>query len=90
MSSTLPVYHPIEIIIEDINHHQPSIQVRQILSTIDFIQNNSQIHLMEHTIGLLAMVTVEDIDQDIYGHVQLNLIVQISIKHCKVFVSFFI
>ena len=80
MSSTLPVYHPLELIIQDINDHQPSIQVRQILSSIDFIQNNSQIHLMENTLGLLAMVTVEDIDQGIYGQVQLNLIVQTSIK----------
>jgi hypothetical protein len=35
---------------------------------------------MENTMGLLAMVTVEDIDQGIYGHVQLTLIVQTSIK----------
>jgi hypothetical protein len=35
---------------------------------------------MENTIGLLAMVTVDDIDQGIYGQIQLNLIVQTSIK----------
>lgn len=80
MSSTLPVYHPVELVIEDINDHQPTIQVRQILSSIDFIENNSIIHINENTIGLLAMVNVEDLDQGIYGHVQLNLIVQTSIK----------
>ena len=103
MSSTLPVYHPLELIIHDINDHQPTIQVRQILSSFDFIQNNSQIHLMENTLGLLAMVTVEDIDQGIYGQIQLNLIVQTSIKkhqqafqlkptsikHYKVYLIFF-
>jgi protocadherin Fat 1/2/3 len=80
MSSTLPVYHPLELIIQDINDHKPNIQVRQIISSIDIIQNNSQINIMENTMGLLAMVTVEDIDQGIYGHVQLTLIVQTSIK----------
>jgi len=80
MSSTLPAYHPLELIIQDINDHKPNIQVRQIISSIDIILNNSQIHIMENTIGLLAMVTVEDIDQGIYGQIQLTLIVQTSIK----------
>jgi hypothetical protein len=79
-SSTLPTYHPLELIIQDINDHKPNIQVRQIISSIDFIKNNSVIHIMENTIGLLAMVTVDDIDQGIYGQIQLNLIVQTSIK----------
>ncbi|CAF1392822.1 unnamed protein product [Rotaria sp. Silwood1] len=80
MSSTLPAYHPLEIIIEDINDHKPNIQVRQIISSIDIIKNNSQINIIENTIGLLAMITVDDIDQGIYGQVQLTLIVQTSIK----------
>jgi protocadherin Fat 1/2/3 len=80
MSSTLPVYHSLELIIQDINDHKPNIQVRQIISSIDIIENNSKINIMENTIGLLAMVTVEDIDQGIYGHVILTLIVQTSIK----------
>jgi hypothetical protein len=80
MSSTLPVYHPLELIIQDINDHKPNIHVRQIISSIDIIQNNSQINVMENTLGLLAMVTVEDMDQGIYGQIQLNLIVQTSIK----------
>ncbi|CAF1353273.1 unnamed protein product [Rotaria sordida] len=80
MSSTLPVYHPLELIIEDINDHKPNIQVRQIISSIDIIKNNSKINVMENTIGLLAMITVDDIDQGIYGQVQLTLIVQTSIK----------
>ncbi|CAF3868015.1 unnamed protein product [Rotaria magnacalcarata] len=80
MSSTLPVYHPLEIIIDDINDHKPTIQVRQIISSIDIIKNNSQINIIENTIGILAMITVDDIDQGIYGQVQLNLIVQTSIK----------
>jgi len=80
LSSTLPVYHPIELIIEDINDHKPTIQVRQILSSIDFIENNSMIHINENTIGLLAMVNVQDLDQGIFGSIQLNLIVQTSIK----------
>lgn len=80
MSSTLPAYHPLELIIEDVNDHQPNIQVRQIISSIDIIKNNSQINIMENTIGLLAMITVDDIDQGIYGQVQLTLIVQTSFK----------
>ena len=80
MSSTLPAYHPVELIIEDVNDHRPSIQVRKIISTIDLIENNSQIHVLENTTGLLAMVTVDDTDQGIYGQVQLTLIVQTSIK----------
>lgn len=80
MSSTLPVYHPLELVIQDINDHKPNIQVRQIISSIDIILNNSHINIMENTIGLLAMVTVEDIDQGIYGNIQLTLIVQTSIK----------
>lgn len=80
MSSTLPAYHPLEIIIEDINDHKPHIEVRQIVSSIDVINNNSRINIAENTIGLLAMITVDDIDQGIYGQVQLNLIVQTSIK----------
>ncbi|CAF3613690.1 unnamed protein product, partial [Rotaria sp. Silwood2] len=79
MSSTLPAYHPLELIIEDINDHKPNIQVRQIISSIDIIKNNSQINIIENTIGLLAMITVDDIDQGIYGQVQLTLIVQTSI-----------
>lgn len=80
MSSTLPVYHSLELIIQDINDHKPNIQVRQIISSIDIIQNNSKINIIENTIGLLAMVTVDDIDQGIYGQVQLTLIVQTTIK----------
>ncbi|CAF3388080.1 unnamed protein product [Rotaria socialis] len=80
MSSTLPAYHPLEIIIDDINDHKPTIQVRQIISSIDIIKNNSQINIIENTIGILAMITVDDIDQGIYGQVQLNLIVQTSNK----------
>ncbi|UJR34246.1 hypothetical protein I4U23_021650 [Adineta vaga] len=86
MSSTLPVYHPLELIIEDINDHKPNIQVRQIISSIDMIRNNSQIHITENSIGLLAMVTVEDIDQGIYGQIQLTLMIQTSNKkHQKAF-----
>lgn len=86
MSSTLPVYHPIELIIEDINDHRPMIQVRQIISSIDFIQNNSQIRVMENTLGLLAMVTVDDLDQGIFGQIHLTLIVQSTVeKHRQAF-----
>lgn len=80
MSSTLPVYHPIELIIEDINDHRPTIQVRQIISSIDFIRNNSQIYLMENTIGLVAMVTVDDRDHGIFGQIHLTLIVQSNVE----------
>lgn len=80
MSSTLPVYHPIELIIEDINDHRPTIQVRQIISSIDFIRNNSQIYLMENTIGLVAMVTVDDLDHGIFGQIHLTLIVQSNVE----------
>ena len=87
MSSTLPVYHPIELIIEDINDHRPTIQVRQIISSIDFIQNNSQIRLMENTLGLLAMVTVYDYDQGIFGQIHLTLIVQSTVdQHQQAFI----
>jgi hypothetical protein len=86
MSSTLPAYHPLELIIEDINDHKPNIQVRQIISSIDMIKNNSQIRIAENSLGLLAMVTVDDIDQGIYGQVQLTLIVRTSNKqHQKAF-----
>jgi hypothetical protein len=80
MSSTLPVYHPLELIIQDVNDHKPTVQVRQMISSIEIIQNNSQINIMENTIGLLAMVTLDDIDQGIYGQIQLTLIIQSSIK----------
>ncbi|CAF3910404.1 unnamed protein product [Adineta steineri] len=80
MSSTLPVYHPVELIIQDINDHKPNIQVRQIISSIDIIKNNSQINIMENSLGLLAMVTVDDIDQGSYGQVKLTLIVQTTSK----------
>ena len=80
MSSTLPVYHPLELIIEDVNDHEPSIQVRKITSSIDVIQNNSKMNIKENTTGLLAMVTVNDIDQGIYGQVQLTLIVRTLIR----------
>ncbi|CAF0733198.1 unnamed protein product [Adineta steineri] len=86
MSSTLPVYHPVELIIQDINDHKPNIQVRQIISSIDIIKNNSQINIMENSLGLLAMVTVDDIDQGSYGQVKLTLIVQTtSKKHQQAF-----
>lgn len=87
MSSTLPVYHPVELIIEDVNDHRPTIQVRQILSSIDLLENNSVIHLTENIgAGLLAMVTVDDVDQSVFGQVQLTLIVQTSVvKHQHAF-----
>lgn len=80
MSSTLPAYHPLELLIQDVNDHRPTLQVRQIISSMDIIGNNSQMIIMENTLGLLAMVTIDDIDQGIFGQVQLTLIIQSTVK----------
>ncbi len=80
MSSTLPSYHSLELIIHDINDHKPFIEVKKMISRIEILKNNSNINIRENTMGILAMISIYDIDQGIYGHVKLNLIVQSEYK----------
>jgi hypothetical protein len=73
MSSTLPSYHQLELIINDINDHRPIIQIKKIHFGFEILMNNSNLTIQENTIGSLAMISIEDIDQ---GDIQLNFIVQ--------------
>jgi hypothetical protein len=86
MSSTLPSYHSVQLIIHDINDHKPIIQLRQIINKIQNLKNNSKINVKENTIAVLAIITIDDDDQGIYGQIQLTFTVQTSNKvHRKAF-----
>ena len=80
MSSTLPSYHFLELFIQDINDHKPIIEVKEMIGGIQTLENNSKINIRENTVGVIAMISVDDRDQGIYGEIQLELIVQSKYK----------
>ncbi|CAF0934157.1 unnamed protein product [Didymodactylos carnosus] len=95
MSSTIPAYLTILLIIHDVNDNMPTIEFRQNrrLGTeqglvAEIVQNNSEIHLMENVndTSVLAIVTVDDKDKGSGGDIQLDMeIKSISSKHRNAF-----
>jgi len=76
LSSTLPNYHLLELIIDEINDHKPMIEVKRVKSGFEMLTNNSKIQIKENKIDILAIISIHDRDQGIYGQVQLDLFVK--------------